>query len=972
MKLKRIAIALACFCLAALFTTQSSNAIKAHKQASNSQVIINGDPGLKMDAEATQASNDGFSGSVLVAKGGTILLQKGYGLANRESNIPVKTETVFSIGSISKRFTAVAIHLLEQQGKLSINDPITKYFDHVPPDKTGITINHLLRHTSGLGEYHDTKGDFEEMTKAEALEKIFAQQLKFTPGQQEAYSNSGFTLLAMIVEKASGKAFQAFVKDNIFDPCGMTNTGFYGNSQWRDENVARGYNARKIFHQNSPLFWPGVTWALMGAGGIASTPADLYKWHLKLQSTDLLNRESKQRYFASAPAGMAGANEFGFFAIYFNHQNDDAVVIITSNSGSEQKAMGLERRLSSLIINRPASARANQNQPQQTDLTKLSDTIAGQRLLAYVESFNSGDENKVREFTNAHVAKASLAQRPIEDRLAKYREMYPNIRGFKLQRVLDQGPTYITVQARTKTGDTVNINVNLEPNEPHGIVSIMLELRGEGGDNQPGQGPPRRISPPSGDAVPNSNAKSSGTPEAIKQKLDELLTQVSANGFSGAVLVAKDGQIIFNQAYGMADQAKGIANTTETLFDIGSIGKQFTAAAIMKLEMLGKLSTNDAISKYLDGVPTDKQAITIHQLLTMTSGIQSSLMMKFRNGEPSTLNDKTARIKELLNAPLELPPGKGFKYSNGGYNLLAAIVEKASGQTYEQFVHENLFKPAGMKSTAFESSTYKIPDWEKKTVAHVYTGDTDNGIPNASTWFVRGPGGIFTTTGDLYKWHVALMDNIVLSAEAKKKLYTPVFNNYACGWDAIPTTRGLLIQHNGGTTMGTSAEFRRYVDAGIVTIVLGNKTYQGRPAISAIREELEAITFAGNPPNEIRAAEKPLNDESGLIQSSEGRVIAAFLEAYKSGDEIQIKAFLDNRVQPAVQNGRAEEIKKRLAQIRNEAGQTKFQQFTKLDPDHYQVLLKNNNGKLVKFIFEFRPMPPNDLINITAELVNAP
>ncbi|HYE73398.1 MAG TPA: serine hydrolase domain-containing protein, partial [Blastocatellia bacterium] len=437
-------------------------------------------------------------------------------------------------------------------------------------------------------------------------------------------------------------------------------------------------------------------------------------------------------------------NDFGFFAVYFDHARADAVVIITSNSGAGPKVMGLERKLFELIAN------PSQTQAKQTDLTKLSDTTAGQRLLAYVESFNSGDDNKVREFLNTHIAKSSLAERSVEDRLKRYREIYPNVRGFDLQGILEQSTTNIIALAKTKTGDTVNIILNLEPNEPHGIVSMMIELR-EGGDNGPGPGQVRRLNNPGENTVSNFDAKSSGTPEAIKQKLGALMTRVAANGFSGAILVAKDGQIIFNQAYGMADQAKGVANTTETLFDIGSIGKQFTAAAIMKLEMLGKLNTNDPINKYLDGVPQDKQAITIHQLLTMTSGIKSSLTMNIRKGEPSTLNDKEARLKELLNARLELPPGKGFKYSNGGYNLLAAIVEKASGQTYEQFAYENLFKPAGMKSTGFVNSSYKIPDWDKKTVAHVYSGETDNGIPNAPTWFVRGPGGIFTTTGDLYK-----------------------------------------------------------------------------------------------------------------------------------------------------------------------------------------------------------------------------
>jgi CubicO group peptidase (beta-lactamase class C family) len=318
-------------------------------------------------------------------------------------------------------------------------------------------------------------------------------------------------------------------------------------------------------------------------------------------------------------------------------------------------------------------------------------------------------------------------------------------------------------------------------------------------------------------------------------KLDQYLTRITPFGFSGALLVAKGNDIILNKGYGLAVRSEGIPNTAETIFCVGSITKQFTAAAVMTLEMQGKLNTADPISKYLDGVPEDKSGITLHHLLTHTSGLVQDVGGDYQEA----LRDET--VRKILAQPLEFKPGERFAYTNVGYSLLAAIVEKVSGQPYETYLYERLFKPAGMEWTG-----YRRPDWNKRVVAHWYAGEKDNS--NSLTcsfpyWNLLGNGGILSTTEDMYKWHRALLGEKILSAEAKRKIFTPYLNDYGYGWDVLKREHGLLIQHDGGSDLGNNAEIRRYIDADIVTILFCNQFYKGRPLFSVIRDKIENLVF---------------------------------------------------------------------------------------------------------------------------------
>ncbi|MBN1273553.1 MAG: serine hydrolase [Candidatus Aminicenantes bacterium] len=335
----------------------------------------------------------------------------------------------------------------------------------------------------------------------------------------------------------------------------------------------------------------------------------------------------------------------------------------------------------------------------------------------------------------------------------------------------------------------------------------------------------------------------------LAKKLDVYLSRITPFGFSGALLVAKDGRIILNKGYGMAIRSQNVPNTSGTIFSTGSVTKQFTAAGIMKLEMMGKLKTEDPITKYFENVPGDKKEVTLHHLLTHTSGIIDALGPDF----VAAPRDETMR--KTLDAPLRFKPGEEFGYSNAGYSMLAAVIEKVSGLSYEEFMHENIFIPAGMKFTG-----YRLPGWDKKTVAHWYVGERDNGMPlekKYPEWHLLGNGGILSTTEDMYRWHLALLEDKILSAEAKKKMFTPFLNDYGYGWDVLYRDMGLLIQHDGGSTLGSSSEMRRYIDAGVVTILFCNQSYGRETLMNAVRDKIEALVFGGDVslPPEVRTAD---------------------------------------------------------------------------------------------------------------------
>ncbi|HEY2014790.1 MAG TPA: serine hydrolase [Bryobacteraceae bacterium] len=236
-----------------------------------------------------------FMGSVLVARGGEVLLNKGYGSANLEWNVPNSPATKFRLGSVTKQFTAACILLLEERGKLKVDDPVKKYMPDAPAAWDKITIFHVLTHTSGIPNFTN----FPEYSKEEPFpttpEKLVARfrdkPLDFAPGEKWSYSNSGYVLLGYLIEKVSGQTYEAFLKENIFTPLGMKDTGYDSNSEIIPRRAA-GYAAGKNGAVNAGFVHMSIPFS---AGALYSTTEDLLRWEQGLFGGKVLSAASLQK-----------------------------------------------------------------------------------------------------------------------------------------------------------------------------------------------------------------------------------------------------------------------------------------------------------------------------------------------------------------------------------------------------------------------------------------------------------------------------------------------------------------------------------------------------------------------------------------------------------------------------------------------------------------------------------------------------
>lgn len=257
------------------------------------------------DQAQAYARMDQFSGSVLVARDGRILLSKGYGLANHEWKIPNSPQTRFRLGSITKQFTAMAVLLLEQQGKLKVADPVCKYVESCPAAWQPITIHHLLTHTSGIPNFTA----FPEYKKTmmlpspplETVKRFTVKPLDFDPGTKHAYSNSGYVLLGMIIEKVAGESYASYLTKNILTPLGMADTGYDTTAEVLERRAA-GYERTGATLINAPYLDMSIPHA---AGSLYSTTLDLMTWDAALNNRRLLAEENYKRYFTPALSGYA-------------------------------------------------------------------------------------------------------------------------------------------------------------------------------------------------------------------------------------------------------------------------------------------------------------------------------------------------------------------------------------------------------------------------------------------------------------------------------------------------------------------------------------------------------------------------------------------------------------------------------------------------------------------------------------------
>lgn len=291
--------------------------------------------------------------------------------------------------------------------------------------------------------------------------------------------------------------------------------------------------------------------------------------------------------------------------------------------------------------------------------------------------------------------------------------------------------------------------------------------------------------------------------DSLSSLINEYLTACESNGFNGAVLVTKRDSIILNKGYGFANKEKSFANTPKTVYDICSVTKQFTGAAILKLAENEKLELTDSLITYFKDLPVDKQNITIHHLLTHSGGFGHGI----GKGDFDHIPEKEY-FQQLFNTDLLFTPGEKYEYSNSGYSILGRIIEIVSGKSYESYIREDLFKPAGMSQTG-----YLLPEWDSDLVANEYLYNVINKENHISeyqkdgkiAWPLKANGGIHSTQEDMYKWYLALKNNTVLNKQSIEKLTAPHIleyegesSYYGYGWVIFQSDRGTkVITHSG-------------------------------------------------------------------------------------------------------------------------------------------------------------------------------
>src|SRR5438067_3101194 len=288
-------------------------------------------------------------------------------------------------------------------------------------------------------------------------------------------------------------------------------------------------------------------------------------------------------------------------------------------------------------------------------------------------------------------------------------------------------------------------------------------------------------------------------------KIDQLISLHNKYGqFNGSALVADNGKVIYKKGFGLANMEWNIPNAPDTKFRLGSITKQFTATVILQLVEQGKIKLDGKLIDYLPDYRKDTGSkVTIHNLLSHTSGIPSytSLPGFFANvsRNPFAVDDF---IKKYASGDLEFEPGTKFVYSNSGYFLLGAIIEKVTGKPYEQVLKENIFDPLGMKDSGYDH-------WEtilsKRAIGYTQTPRGYETAPYLDMSIPYAAGSLYSTVEDLYLWDQALYGEKILSAKSKELMFTPNLNNYGYGFVmtkamlAPPNKLAVpVIQHNGG------------------------------------------------------------------------------------------------------------------------------------------------------------------------------
>jgi CubicO group peptidase (beta-lactamase class C family) len=452
----------------------------------------------RVDRYLRDIEADGFSGSVALYRDGAIEFSAGYGFANRERGLANSAETVFPFGSNVKDLTRAGIIELELDGLLTRDRTLADFFPDVPADKRAITIQQLLTHTSGLLPYHGERvegvpADHVSMTEEAARDSIFGQSLLFEPGERFAYSNSGYTLLAMIIERVTGRTYPEFIADRFVEPAGMTNSGFYRDPRWSPEDVAVGYGRVRYGEENSPVYWPRNAWPVAGNGGMAGPLSDLVKAFLHIdarrrESTgfDLAWRETLPSDEAGDMYAAAGGNDFGFVSLVFYWPDRGlglALAINNDDDGVEDPEMVLDLlRLGfgigrqDLMPDAPAEGRPDmsgvEDIPPPVGDWGLPPDGTWRRVGAVLDALAADDDSARRALVADLFTPEFRSMLSLEEHLGELETIRAAILPIDVERLERANQVEFTMLLRSATNRTYELRIDLEPRAPFRIAAL--------------------------------------------------------------------------------------------------------------------------------------------------------------------------------------------------------------------------------------------------------------------------------------------------------------------------------------------------------------------------------------------------------------------------------------------------------------------------------------------------------------------
>lgn len=541
------------------------------------------------------------------------------------------------------------------------------------------------------------------------------------------------------------------------------------------------------------------------------------------QAQDSADRATIQQFIEThMPWGrvdqeLAIRNRTGGYEVKKVEESTDArLIVLAQERGGGQRIVRITLTVAAAephpitgLRIQPAQAGPEPAAPAMTE-SETAAARAGAPFLqfsAWLEAFNSGDPSRLRGFLETSYPSANV------DGVMNFRG---RTGGLELRALEQATATTLTGLVQERGSDQFGrFTIVVEPDEPHRITQLPIRAI-----PRPAEFPVARLS-------------EAELITALRAKVEK---ETAADGFSGAVIVARSGEVLFSGAYGLADREKKVANTIDTRFRIGSMNKMFTAASILQLVQAGKIALTDPLGKHLTDYPNEDVAtkVTIYHLLTHTGGTGDIFGPEFkaRRLELRTLDDYVALYGRRA---LAFDPGSRWAYSNYGMLLLGVVIEKVGGQSYYDYVAEHIYKPAGMTGSGSQPESEIVQERSlgyMRSPGGVWTPNTDT-LPYRGT----SAGGGYSTVRDLVKFAHALMGHRLLNEKYTQLLITGKVDTgrgrmYAYGFEDGRKDGAGAVGHGGGAP-GMNGDLRIYPQSGYVVAVLSNLDPPAAQQVSA-------------------------------------------------------------------------------------------------------------------------------------------